>query len=79
MCTPSYIYVNVICFNPAMQPMLLCWCYMSENLTVRFVVMCSVRTYLYGGRQPESRKWPNNGHEIAWHSTHYNLLARTHH
>ena len=24
-------------------------------------------------------KWPNNGHEIASHSTHYNFLARTHH
>ena len=24
-------------------------------------------------------KWPNNGHEIASHSTHYNLLACTHH
>ncbi len=24
-------------------------------------------------------KWPNNGHEIASHSTHYNLLAHTHH
>ena len=59
MCTPSYIYVNVICFNPAMQPMLLCWpswCYMSENLTVRFVVMCSVRTYLYGGRKQKVAK-----------------------
>ncbi len=25
------------------------------------------------------RKWPNNGHEIALHSTHYNSLACTHH